>query len=127
MLPICFGDRFVGRIEPRIEPKAETQDPAIDLSHAMPGRALAKLPSSAQQLKALNSTLKQGAPAIQRIPLPVEAPNKAAQTATGDLRLRTKSANCAKHSFSCEWPRLSEGFRDLKKLFTSSPSKAKKS
>ena len=40
---------------------------------------------------------------------------------------RLKAANCAKNSFSCEWPRLSEGLNGLKKLFTSTPSKAKRS
>jgi hypothetical protein len=77
-----------------------------------------------QQQQLQPASLKQGAPGNEKVPVPVEAPNKA-QAATGDLRLRTKSTNCAKHSFSCEWPRLSEGFRDLKRLFSSSPSKAK--
>ncbi len=40
---------------------------------------------------------------------------------------RPKAANCAKDAFSCEWPRLSEGLNGLKKLFTSTPSKAKRS
>ena len=39
---------------------------------------------------------------------------------------RAKAANCARHSFSCEWPRLSESLKDLKKLFSSSPGKAKR-
>jgi hypothetical protein len=79
-----------------------------------------------QQQQLQQASLKQGTPTNEKVPMPVEAPNKA-QAATGDLRLRTKSANCAKHPFSCEWPRLSEGFRDLKKLFGASPNKAKKS
>jgi murein hydrolase activator len=46
-------------------PDSETvSEPAMDLSHALPGKALAKLPSSAQQLKSLNSSLKQGAPEL---------------------------------------------------------------
>lgn len=46
---------------------------------------------------------------------------------SGDLR-RTKNTGCPQqHSFSCEWPRLSEGINDLKKLFGVSPSKAKRS
>ncbi len=36
----------------------------MDLSHALPGKALAKLPSSAQQLKSLSSELKQGQPQL---------------------------------------------------------------
>jgi hypothetical protein len=44
-----------------------------------------------------------------------------------DLR-RTKSTGCqGGHSFSCEWPRLSESIKDLKKaLFGPSSSKAKR-
>jgi hypothetical protein len=39
---------------------------------------------------------------------------------------RVKPAGCARDSFSCEWPRLSEGIKDLKKaLFGSSPGKGR--
>jgi hypothetical protein len=48
------------------------------------------------------------------------------QAAPADLRSRMKTTNCARGSFSCEWPRLSEGIKDLKKLFGSSPGKAKR-
>jgi hypothetical protein len=62
----------------------------------------------------------------QKVPLPVEAPNKP-QPAANDLRSRMKAATCAKPSFSCEWPRLSESIKDLKKvLFGSSTSKSKR-
>ncbi len=62
----------------------------------------------------------------QKVPLPVVAPNKP-QPAANDLRSRMKAANCAKLSFSCEWPRLSESIKDLKKaLFGSSTSKSKR-
>lgn len=48
------------------------------------------------------------------------------QPAAADAR-RNKSAGCPQHSFSCEWPLLSEGIKDLKKaLFGSSSSKAKR-
>ena len=41
---------------------------------------------------------------------------------------RVKQAACQQRSFSCEWPRLSEGIKDLKKaLFGSSSSKDKRS
>ena len=43
---------------------AQAPEPVMDLSHALPGRALAKLPSSAQQLKSLSSELKQGQPQL---------------------------------------------------------------
>jgi len=43
---------------------AETAEPPIDLSQALPGKALAKLPSSAQQLKSLSSELKEKTPEL---------------------------------------------------------------
>jgi hypothetical protein len=55
----------------------------------------------------------------EKVPVPVASPVKQAA--------RIKAANCAKNAFSCEWPLLSQGIDDLKKLFGSSPSKAKKS
>jgi septal ring factor EnvC (AmiA/AmiB activator) len=42
----------------------QTPEPAIDLSQALPGKALAKLPSSSQQLKSLSSELNQGKPQL---------------------------------------------------------------
>jgi hypothetical protein len=67
----------------------------------------------------------------EKIPVPRVNPAKQ-QAATGDPRSgdprsRTRTGNCAKGSFSCEWPRLSEGINDIKKLFSSSPNKAKRS
>jgi hypothetical protein len=71
--------------------------------------------------------LQQTSLRSEKVPLPVEAPNKQAAAAS-DLRSRTKATSCAQHSFSCDWPRLSEGIKDLKKLFgPSSSSKAKRS
>jgi hypothetical protein len=55
---------------------------------------------------------------IEKVPVPRESPVK--QQAANDLRARTKASNCTKNSFSCEWPRLSEGINELKKLFGSS-------
>ena len=63
---------------------------------------------------------------VERVPVPVERP-KVLQAVAGDPRAR-KGAPCTKGSFSCEWPRLSEGLSDLKKMFSPTPSKpAKKS
>jgi hypothetical protein len=60
------------------------------------------------------------------VPVPVAAPNKL-PAAANELRSRAKSAGCPQHSFSCEWPRLSEGIKDLKKaLFGSSSTKARR-
>jgi septal ring factor EnvC (AmiA/AmiB activator) len=39
-------------------------EPAMDLSHALPGKALATLPSSAEQLKVLDSQLKEQRPQV---------------------------------------------------------------
>jgi hypothetical protein len=52
---------------------------------------------------------------------------KPSPKASVDLK-RIKPTGCQPHSFSCEWPRLSEGISDLKKaLFGSSSSKAGRS
>lgn len=49
------------------------------------------------------------------------------QPAASDIK-RMKDTLCARQSFSCEWPRLSESIKDLKKaLFGSPSSKAKRS
>ena len=53
-----------------------------------------------------------------KVPVPVASPVKQAA--------RVRAANCARSSFSCDWPRLSETVNDLKKLFSSTPSKQKK-
>ncbi|MCS3731552.1 Skp family chaperone for outer membrane proteins [Bradyrhizobium betae] len=58
---------------------------------------------------------------VERVPVPVERPK--VQQAIGP---RPKGPPCAKGSFSCEWPRLSEGLNDLKKLFNPTPSKPAK-
>jgi hypothetical protein len=58
---------------------------------------------------------------VERVPVPVERPK--VQQGVG---ARPKSGSCAKGSFSCEWPRLSEGLSDLKKLFSPTPSKPAK-
>ena len=61
----------------------------------------------------------------EKVPLRVVAPNKQ-PAAASEIRPRQK-LNCAKNSFSCDWPRLSASLKDLKKLFGSAPSKAKRS
>ena len=60
----------------------------------------------------------------EKVPLPMRPPRKP-QAVAGDSRARAKSRDCADHSFSCDWPRLSESLKDLKKLFGSSQGKAK--
>jgi hypothetical protein len=69
--------------------------------------------------------LQQASLTNEKVPRPVEAPARP-QATPSELRPRAKTNNCARHSFSCDWPRLSEGIKDLKKLFGSSPSKPKR-
>jgi hypothetical protein len=61
---------------------------------------------------------------IPKVPLPVQRPTKQQQAAAND---RLRAANCAKSTFSCEWPKLSESLNELKKLFSSTSAKAKRS
>jgi hypothetical protein len=56
----------------------------------------------------------------KKVPLPVEAPNKP-RAAASDMQSRMKAANCAQHSFSCDWPQLSERIKDLKKALFGAP------
>jgi hypothetical protein len=56
----------------------------------------------------------------EKTPLPREKPGRL-PAATNDLRSRAKTANCAQHSFSCEWPRLSESINELKKALFGPP------
>jgi hypothetical protein len=86
--------------------------------------SIAEAFTAKQQQQQLQQQLQQASLRTERVPVPVEAPNKP-QAATNDLRTRAKGQNCARGSFSCEWPRLSEGIKDLKKLFGSSQGKAK--
>jgi hypothetical protein len=62
----------------------------------------------------------------EKVPVPRESPVKQ-QAAASDLRARAKATQCAKDSFSCEWPRLSDSINDIKKLFGASQAKAKRS
>jgi hypothetical protein len=70
--------------------------------------------------------LQQTSLTSEKVPVPAEAPNKP-QAATNDIRSRAKATGCTRGSFSCDWPRLSEGIKDLKKLFGPSQGKAKRS
>ena len=108
---------------PEEQKKIDEQYTAF-LDHERQNSIAAALMAKQQQVH--EASLKPTAPRIEKVPLPVEAPNKPLAS-TGDIRLRMKATNCAKHSFSCEWPRLSEGLKDLKKLFSSSPNKPKRS
>jgi hypothetical protein len=70
---------------------------------------------------------------VEKVPVPRGNPARQQQAAvtseprSGDVRTRTRATNCARDSFSCDWPRLSEGIKDIKKLFSPSPNKPKRS
>jgi hypothetical protein len=70
-----------------------------------------------QQMELEQASLKSEAPTTVKIPVPQERPK-----ALGEAKPR-----CPRHTFSCEWPKLSESLNDLKKLFGNQPSKGKKS
>ena len=71
--------------------------------------------------------LQRAAPEAERksaVPLPANRPRG---VTVGNAISRPANASCAKDSFSCNWPRLAEGLKDFKKLFSSSPDKARRS
>jgi hypothetical protein len=78
---------------------------------------------AAKQQQQLQASPKTG---TAKVPLPQERPKQQAPAPAAEMRPRYRNGECARHSFSCEWPRLSEGLNDLKKLFTSPPGKQKK-
>jgi hypothetical protein len=85
--------------------------------------AAAAVKQQLQQQQQLQRVTYQ--PEAEKVPLPVEAPNKQPQPTSADLRARSRY--CSKHAFSCEWPRLSEGIQGLKKmLFGPANNKAKR-
>jgi hypothetical protein len=57
------------------------------------------------------------------VPIPASKPRAAT---VGYAASRPKTQNCANDSFSCNWPRLAEGIKDIKKLFGASPDKARR-
>ena len=64
----------------------------------------------------------------EKVPVPVASPAKQQARAAGDPPPRTRSiTGCTKGTFSCDWPRLSEGINELKKMFGATPNKGKKS
>ncbi len=64
---------------------------------------------------------------LEKVPVPVASPLKQQAAASNDARARIRAGNCVKGQFSCNWPRISEGLNDLKRLFGSSQGKAKRS
>jgi hypothetical protein len=74
--------------------------------------------------------LQQAAPESEKklaVPLPASKPRTATAGTVGNAISRPRTASCSSDSFSCNWPRLAESIKDFKKLFGSSPDKAKRS
>ena len=69
-----------------------------------------QLPQGVQQVSLRTET--------EKVPVPVASPVKQAA--------RLRAIHCAKSSFSCEWPRLSQSIGELKKLFGSSQASSNK-
>jgi hypothetical protein len=65
-----------------------------------------------QQEPIQQNALRTEADRVERIPLPHQRPTKAQMAAAAAEIRRIK---CAKSSFSCDWPNLSETLSDLKK------------
>jgi hypothetical protein len=82
-----------------------------------------------QQIKLEQASLKSETTA--KIPVPQERPTKLMQQQanqpSADAPRPRSRGDCARHAFSCEWPRLSDSLNDLKRLFGSSSAKGKKS
>jgi hypothetical protein len=90
---------------------------AIYLENQRRSTIAAAFAAKRQQLQqaSLKSESEKAPPATGSIAKP------SPKTTSADLK-RVKPADCQKHSFSCEWPRLSEGISDLKKALFGSPS-----
>ncbi len=70
--------------------------------------------------------LQQATPESEKksaVPLPASKPRAATVGSAGS---RPAKPSCAKDSFSCNWPRLADGIKDIRKLFSASPDKAKR-
>src|SRR3954464_13727859 len=65
-----------------------------------------------QQEPVQQNALRTEAEPVERVPLPHQRPTKA-QMAAAEAEIRR--IKCAKSSFSCDWPNLSETLSDLKK------------
>jgi hypothetical protein len=71
--------------------------------------------------------LQHAAPEREKKSAAPEAAKKPRVPTVGNAVSGPRTSNCASDSFSCNWPRLAEGIKDFKKLFSPSPVKAKRS
>jgi hypothetical protein len=98
------------------EQKQIDQQYIVHLDRLRRSNAVAEFTAKQQQEQLQQATFRAES---EKTPLPREKPKPPA--ATNDLRSRTRTANCAQHSFSCEWPRLSESLNELKKALFGPP------
>ena len=92
---------------------------------------------SLKQASLKQESLKQTSPKNENEKAPTTSSIGKPKASAGDARrpkatdsraTDSRATDCAQHSFSCDWPRLSESIKDLKKvLFGSSSSKDKRS
>ncbi|MEA2895516.1 MAG: hypothetical protein QOJ84_1131 [Bradyrhizobium sp.] len=71
--------------------------------------------------------LQHAAPESEKKSVSKEPASKPRAATVGNAVSRPANTNCARDSFSCNWPRLAEGIKAIKKLFGPSPDKAKRS
>ncbi len=71
--------------------------------------------------------LQRAPPESEKKPISADAANKPRAATVGNAGSRPKTPPCARDSFSCNWPRLAEGIKDIKKFFGASPDKAGRS
>jgi hypothetical protein len=92
------------------EQKKIDEQYAIYLENQRRNNIAAAFAAKQQQMREVQPVSLRSEP--EKVPLPARRP---------------KAANCADHSFSCEWPKLSESLNELKKkLFNPSSSKGKR-
>jgi len=104
------------------EQKHIDQQYTVYLENQRRSTIAATLAAKQQEQQLQRASLKSD---VAKVPLPLQRPAKP-QGTSGDIRAHLRGAECTSHSFSCEWPRLSEGLNCLKKLFSPSQGKAKK-
>lgn len=91
--------------------------------------------SAKQQAEELEQEQEQSQPVqpaslrteTERVPIPQARPSKLIAASPNANATADGRPRCPRHTFSCEWPRLSETINDLKKLFGNSQAKGKKS
>jgi hypothetical protein len=71
--------------------------------------------------------VQHAAPVSEKKSAAPEVASKPRATTVGNAKSRPANTNCSRDVFSCNWSRLAEGIKDVKKLFGASPDKAKRS